>query len=102
MNTRNNVSYKIPNREFGERDTGPSHLRIELQASIGTYRVDFLVVCSNWVPDFENRVKAPDGTEVPGIKLVQDQIIVECDGHDFHERTKQQASRDKAHGRRNQ
>jgi hypothetical protein len=54
------------------------------------------------VPDFENRAKAPDGTEVPGIKLVQDQIIVECDGHDFHERTKQQASRDKAHGRRNQ
>lgn len=49
------------------------------QAKIGNYRVDFL---------FVNIGKQ-------GRRLV----VVECDGHDFHERTKEQAGRDKARDR---
>lgn len=46
------------------------------QQQIGPYRVDFLIQIED---------KAP--------------IVVECDGHDFHERTKEQARRDKARDR---
>jgi very-short-patch-repair endonuclease len=45
------------------------------QARVGAYRVDFLL-------------------EANGRR-----VVVECDGHDFHERTKEQASRDKAQDR---
>ena len=53
---------------------------ISQQVDVGNYRVDFLVhdfSCGN-----------------PCQK-----IVVECDGHDFHERTKEQAARDKARDR---
>lgn len=49
---------------------------IKTQNTIGPYRVDFLITCER-----------------------DAQIIVECDGHDFHEKTKQQAARDKARDR---
>ncbi|MGR0185520.1 endonuclease domain-containing protein [Azospirillum aestuarii] len=51
------------------------------QASVGQYRVDFLIVCK-----FECSVQAH-------------YIVVECDGHDFHDRTKEQAARDKKRDR---
>ena len=56
---------------------------IEPQYVIGPYRVDFLM-------GFLNKDKAADLLEC---------IVVECDGHDFHERTKQQAAKDKARDR---
>ncbi len=46
------------------------------QAKIGKYRVDFLIR----IPE-----KKP--------------VVVECDGHDFHERTKEQAARDRSRDR---
>jgi very-short-patch-repair endonuclease len=49
------------------------------QIQIGTYRVDFLL------GSYPDRGLAP--------------LIVECDGHDFHERTKEQAQRDKSRDR---
>lgn len=49
------------------------------QISIGPYRVDFLL------------------DSYPGRNLRP--LVVECDGHDFHERTKEQAQRDKARDR---
>lgn len=49
------------------------------QIKIGAYRVDFLLV-HTWYGDMER-------------------LIVECDGHDFHERSKEQARRDKARDR---
>jgi very-short-patch-repair endonuclease len=51
-------------------------LTVTQQARVGAYRVDFLL-------------EAPSGRRV----------VVECDGHDFHERTREQASRDKAQDR---
>lgn len=50
------------------------------QFVIGSYRCDFAF-----------RQSHPNGT--------QTRIIVECDGHDFHERTKEQAQRDKSRDR---
>jgi len=53
---------------------------IEPQAMIGKYRVDFLIT--------------PTMGEREGKRL-----IVECDGHDFHERTKAQARKDRSRDR---
>ncbi len=50
------------------------------QVRILDYRVDFLIVHSHGLEGF-------GGT------------VVECDGHDFHERTKEQAARDRARDR---
>lgn len=53
------------------------------QAKVGDYRTDFLVLDAS-IP-FE--VSAPRW------------MVVECDGHDYHERTKEQARRDKRRDR---
>jgi len=52
------------------------------QRQIGSYRADFIIGCT------------PVDTAL--------QIVVECDGHAFHERTKEQAAHDKARDRRMQ
>lgn len=62
---------------------GPDHIMIYTQAPVGSYRVDILIVST-----------FSDGGKFTPIK-----IVVECDGHDFHERTKAQASKDKARDR---
>lgn len=58
---------------------------IRPQFKIGRYRVDFLI--EQTVPWL------PMGLGVAG------RVVVECDGHDFHERTKEQAKRDRARDR---
>jgi very-short-patch-repair endonuclease len=59
---------------------------IEPQAEIGKYRVDFLITFG--------RATGEDGTLTFGKK-----IVVECDGHAFHERTKEQARKDRSRDR---
>jgi very-short-patch-repair endonuclease len=61
----------------------PEHgqLAIEMQVPIDRYRVDYLVS----VTDETGRLH---------------QMVVECDGHDFHERTKEQAKKDRSRDRR--
>lgn len=56
------------------------HLHLVAQKHIANYRVDF-VVYALW------------RTQIAG------KIVIEIDGHDFHERTKEQASRDKSRDR---
>ena len=51
------------------------------QKEVGSYRVDFAV-------------HAEFGDMLPTVK-----VAVECDGHEFHEKTKEQAARDKARDR---
>lgn len=51
--------------------------KIECQVQIGGYRVDFLI---------------GRGTKC--------QLVIECDGHDFHERTKEQAASDRSRDRK--
>lgn len=57
----------------------PERMKIEIQSQvvIGEYRVDFLLL-------------TPNGRNL---------CVIECDGHDFHERTKEQAARDKSRDR---
>lgn len=57
---------------------GGSLFSIQMQVPVLTYRADFLI-CEN--------------SEAPAF------IVVECDGHDFHERTKEQAERDRRRDR---
>jgi very-short-patch-repair endonuclease len=65
---------------------------IRPQAQIGDYRVDFLLRYKTALPKFE------DGIFVRDVES-EKQMIVECDGHDFHERTKEQASSDRKRDR---
>jgi very-short-patch-repair endonuclease len=62
------------------------NLYIQRQVQLDNWRVDFVVFAF----DFRGRV-----LKSPGWRSV----IVECDGHDFHERTKQQAGRDRSRDR---
>lgn len=57
------------------------------QVCFGSYRVDFLLGYLRY--DFGR-------DEMP---VVEHWIVAECDGHDFHDRTKEQARRDKARDR---
>lgn len=53
---------------------------ISPQHQVGDYRVDFLLIAKDF-----------SGDEL--------QVVIECDGHDFHERTKEQAKRDRSRDR---
>lgn len=73
-----------PDFEFLIRPEFPTGLRPERpvvicvpQFKIGPYRADFAILNSR----------------------KREMIIVECDGHDFHERTKEQATRDRSRDR---
>lgn len=67
---------------------GPDYKAVVLpQTQIGEFRVDFLIVGRDYYGH-------PDADSPPIA------FIVECDGHDFHERTKQQAARDKRRDRK--
>jgi very-short-patch-repair endonuclease len=56
-------------------------LQLYSQVQIADYRVDFLL-----------RLPVEDGASV--------NFVIECDGHEFHERTKEQAARDRSRDRK--
>lgn len=65
------------------------------QFQIGSYRVDFLIhaydfLASGW---------DDDECWFPYHETHWRSLVVECDGHDFHERTKEQAARDRKRDR---
>jgi very-short-patch-repair endonuclease len=66
---------------------------IQPQAQIGEYRVDFLVTWRKLDYDV-----GENGRVTPQATLTWS-VVVECDGHDFHEKTKGQAQRDKERDR---
>ena len=80
-------SYTLPRYDFGDSfsklvtDGGNLPvISVELQVPVLEYRADFLLTV---------RVRG----EVLG------NVVIECDGHQFHERTKEQAARDRARDR---
>lgn len=80
-------SYTAP---YGEHN----RLLVEPQKKVGEYRVDFLLTFTgvrqwNW-DDSGNRTP---------VNKIMNQMVIECDGHDFHEKTKEQAKRDKSRDR---
>jgi very-short-patch-repair endonuclease len=75
-----------------------NYLIIAPQVTIAKYRVDFLLT---HVARIIDEIEYP-----PGVAGHQDaqgrvvkELVVECDGHDFHDRTKQQASQDRERDR---
>lgn len=71
------------NYEPSERHVRDETVYVYQQASVGPYRVDFLF----------------HDASVP-VEIADPRwMVVECDGHDFHERTKEQARRDKQRDR---
>jgi very-short-patch-repair endonuclease len=60
--------------------------QVYAQFCVGEYRADFLL----------RRAVRHDFKSPP---IYSPKVIVECDGHDFHERTKEQAARDKERDR---
>lgn len=73
-------------------------LEIRPQAQVGEHRVDF--VLSYYGTDFvrSEARQAGGGDEWQEVR-VDKKMIVECDGHEFHEKTKEQAQRDKERDR---
>jgi very-short-patch-repair endonuclease len=69
--------------EFPERPAFDEAAFIYPQVRIGQYRADFAI----WDASMPFELREP--------RI----MIVECDGHDFHERTKEQARRDKKRDR---
>jgi very-short-patch-repair endonuclease len=72
---------------------------IEPQKHIGEYRVDFLLTLRRIGPDYDRRITTHDGKEVVANKEVTKRLIIECDGHEFHEKTKEQVRRDRQRDR---
>jgi very-short-patch-repair endonuclease len=68
-------------------------LFIQPQVRIGEYRVDFLVHAYSFEADDIN----DEGYAYLAKRWRR--VVVECDGHDFHERTKEQAAKDKSRDR---
>ena len=72
----------------------PEHSYVETvvfqQISIGPYRADFVV--GKVRPKY---IRPEESNDAPRTALV----VVECDGHEHHEKTKEQAARDKARDR---
>lgn len=77
------IGFVVDGRRFGDSGNGADFLIIEPQAKIENYRADFLLTFKSITHGFEK----------------DRQLIVECDGHDFHDKTKEQASRDKERDR---
>lgn len=70
---------------LGQQPSDRRMIMIFPQAEVNEFRVDFLVA-GGYVP------------EAGGI--ISTSVVVECDGHEFHERTKEQAAKDRARDRK--
>lgn len=68
-------------------------LIIESQVQIGAYRVDFVVSAWTYGQVWNGKNRWSRGE--PRWR----RLVIECDGHDFHERTKEQAARDRSRDR---
>jgi hypothetical protein len=63
-------------------------LRIEPQALLGEHRVDFYLTLDGSI-----------STEKGQTRSASKRMVIECDGHDYHERTKEQARHDRERDR---
>ncbi len=80
------------------RKTSDSTLLVTPQAQIADIRADFVLTHLGMWPNFDIK-ETFKGHEIPGSSFSRVRTVVECDGHEFHEKTKSQAARDKARDR---
>jgi very-short-patch-repair endonuclease len=77
-----------------------SWLIIEPQSQIGGHRVDFVLTLSTIEPFLEDALYPPAiAAHADAQGRISERVVVEVDGHDFHDRTKEQASRDRRRDR---
>jgi very-short-patch-repair endonuclease len=79
------VTFTFSDSYLGDAESSLQFV-IEPQAQIGNYRVDFLITAKLIETE-------------PEIQVYRKQVAVECDGFSFHDRTKEQASRDRSRDR---
>ena len=84
------VRYRIREHDFGDLGQIFDSFQIEPQAVIEKYRVDFLLTYSADIRDEPQSSSSQWHSQA---------VIIECDGHDFHEKTPNQAQRDKERDR---
>ncbi|MEB3309581.1 MAG: DUF559 domain-containing protein [Snowella sp.] len=84
------VRYRVHEHEFGDLEQILDSFQIEPQAVIEKYRVDFRLTYSAYIRD------EPQGSS---FQWRSQAVIIECDGHAFHEKTPNQAQRDKERDR---
>jgi very-short-patch-repair endonuclease len=75
------------------------HLVIDSQYDVGDFRVDFLLELNYRVIDLKKVTELSSKKRIPVPTMNKAQLIVECDGHDFHEKTKEQVKKDKSRDR---
>jgi len=73
-------------------------LFITPQAQVSDMRVDFVLTHFGSWPNFDIK-EIFKGHEIPGSSFSRVRAVVECNGHEFHEKSKSQAARDKARDR---
>lgn len=81
----------------GDAEPG-SEIEIEPQAQLGEHRVDFLLTYRRMTRPEQSDPARPALLHARP-RLEAARLIVECDGHDYHDRTKKQASTDRARDR---
>lgn len=75
-------------------------LRITVQPTIGEHRVDFLLEYTERTEGIGEGVQLDsDRPALASFSEGSAHLIVECDGHDYHERTREQAENDKTRDR---
>lgn len=90
------VVFRVDGRFYGLANvhrTRTHRIIIEPQAEINGHHVDFVVTLEIIQPDIKGTLRKPSA------RSVTQSIVIECDGHEFHERTKEQARRDKRRDR---
>lgn len=86
------MAWTITFEERCDRWPGAGLLSIQPQADLGDYRVDFLLTIQRY--DIRTTRYKQES-----LKLYSVPLIIECDGHEYHEKTKEQARRDKERDR---
>lgn len=77
--------YRQQKQDLSLRSWGPDEYTVETQPEVGGKHPDFVVSFRGYHGRHEG--------------WLQSRVAIECDGHDFHEKTKQQAARDKRRDR---
>ena len=80
--------------------TGPDDWYLARQMSVGTYRADFVIGAVGYdvvIPRLADG--SLDHDSAVEYRVALPPLVVECDGHDFHDRTKEQAQRDRERDR---
>lgn len=86
-----------PKVEISPQSNFELKVQVMPQMQIGDYRVDFAITSRASV--YVNSAEHGDANGIAHAYVYLPTVIIECDGHDFHERTKEQAARDKKRDR---